>query len=80
MQRTRPRMAMMANMFALLAGAFASGQQALSALANSARGPSFGQRYGNNPRSYNGGVRSGAAAAKRASRRSRNIAKRAGRR
>jgi len=37
--------------------------------------PSFGMRYGANPKADNGGARSGAAAAKRASRKRRIIQK-----
>jgi hypothetical protein len=39
--------------------------------------PTFGQRYGSNPKSHNGGQRSGAAALKRAARRRRNVRARA---
>ncbi len=56
-----------------LAGIAYSGERALAALANSAPVPSFGMRYGANPRPHNGGARSGAAAAKRAARKRRNV-------
>jgi hypothetical protein len=35
--------------------------------------PTFGMRFGANPRAHNGGGRSGAAAAKRAARKRRNV-------
>lgn len=47
----------------------------LFAMAFSFNEPSFSATHGNNPRSINGGNRSGAAAQKRAAKKSRNISK-----
>jgi|GEM_PF-5529255 len=51
------------------------GRAVMDNLFSHAPQPSFGQRYGSNPKSHNGGRQSGAAAAKRAARKHRNIAK-----
>lgn len=67
------------GLFAALASA---GAAAMAWLANSSPGPTFGQRYGNNPRSTaNGGKGRGAAARiQRAAARERNLAARSSKR
>lgn len=42
--------------------------------------PSFGMQYGSNPKAYNGGTRSGAAAIQRAARKRRNVRARSSKR
>lgn len=69
----RPRMAWLGA--ALMAGIAGAGRAALNVLTNSAPPPTFGMRYGANPKADNGGQRSGAAAAKRSARKRRNIRK-----
>jgi len=51
------------------------GRALLDAITSQPPVPSFGMRYGNNPKSHNGGQPSGAAAAKRAARKRRNVRK-----
>lgn len=75
----RPRMSFAAVIGAALglAGALqGAGKAAMDFMASSPRPPSFGQRYGNNPRPINGGARGHAARIKRASAKARNVAKR----
>ena len=64
---------------AMLAGVAGIGQSVMNHLTSSAPPPTFGQRYGGNPRSTaNGGAGRGAVARmKRAARKRNNIRKRA---
>ena len=76
----RPRSALLGLLAAGLgvAGMVArTGRDMLEAAFQANPTPSFGQRYGSNPKPYNGGVPSGAAALKRAARRRRNVRARA---
>ncbi len=50
-------------------------QHMAASIAGPEMAPTFGQRYGANPKSHNGGQRSGAAAHQRAALRRRNIRK-----
>ena len=75
----RPRMSIIAALaFALgaiprVAHSLSPGRALLDDICNSAPPATFGMRYGSNPRPYNGGQRSGVAAAKRSARKRRNI-------
>lgn len=76
MNRTRPRLMRAAFALAAAIGSLAeSGREVLSDLFSHHPGPSFSERYGCNPKAYNGGTRSGAATIQRAARKRRNIRK-----
>lgn len=80
MSHGRPHSVRM-QMAAWLTGAVAAmGLGALNTLFTANSAPTFAMRYGNNPKPYNGGVASGAAAHKRAARRRRNIRARSSKR
>lgn len=58
-----------------MAGAANAGMSALEHLSKSAPPPTFGQRYGSNPKAINGGRRGQAAQHKRQAKRRANIRK-----